>query len=118
MKRRQKESWLLLAVLSTATGLSARDPEVQLQMHPDKARVTWTLPPGQIANSLTTRRTRLETSTDLKNWVPLGSEVSSAPGGPVQAALDVLQPGPKRYFRVGVVETPQFLASGGADVFG
>ncbi|MEY3898834.1 MAG: hypothetical protein RLZZ214_4356 [Verrucomicrobiota bacterium] len=108
----------MMVLIVVAVGLDARDPEVLFRVFPDKARVNWTLPPGDAANSLSVRRTRLESSTDLKTWVPEGTEVTSAPGGPTQTALDVLQPGTHCFFRVGVVDSPAFLASGGADVLG
>ena len=107
------------AILTAFTpGLKARDPEVQIQLFPGKARVNWTLPPADTPHSLSTRHTLLESSTDLKTWLPEGTEITTAPDGPRQTAQDILQPGAQRFFRVRIADTPSFLASGGADVFG
>ncbi len=96
----------------------AKDPELQLRIYPDKARVDWTVPPADTANSLPTRKTLLESSTDLKTWVPEGTEFTTGSSGPIQNAVDVNQPGPKRFFRIRTVDTPSYLASDSADVFG
>ncbi len=106
----------VLCVLPTRT--PAQDPEVNFQIHPGKARVNWTVPPGEVANALTTRRTRLESCTDLNTWNSEGQEITTEPGGPRQAATDVLNPGGKRFFRVKFSDTHKFLAPMAADVFG
>ncbi|MCX6875247.1 MAG: DUF3160 domain-containing protein [Verrucomicrobia bacterium] len=107
------------AILAALTpGSKARDPEVSLRIFPESARVSTTLPPADTPHSLSTRRTLLESSTDLKTWLPEGTELITAPDGPRQTAQDIPLPGPRRFFRVRIVDTPSFLASGGADVFG
>ncbi len=98
--------------------LLARDPEVNVQLLPDKARVSWTLPPADTAHALSKRKMQLETSTGLSGWSSIGGEITSAPGGPGVTALDMPQPGPQRFFRVKITDTPSYLASGGAEVFG
>ena len=113
------------AAISTVAFLSAfapvadaGEPELNLRILPGKARVSWTLPPADTAHSLTTRRTLLESSTDLQTWIPEGTEISTTPGGPSQTALDIPQSGSQRFFRVRRSDTPSFLASGAAEVFG
>ena len=107
------------ALLVTAGSFAkAKDPDVQIQMMPGKARVNWTIPPGATSNALTSRRTYLESSVDMKTWVREGAENITSAGDPVMTARDVIQPGPIRFFRIGVVDTPSFLGSCGADVFG
>lgn len=107
------------AILFASTpGLLARDPEVNVQLLPGKARVSWTLPPSDTANALSNRQMRLESTTGLTGWGSEGAEITSTPGGPGINVLDVLQPGPQRFFRVKITDAPSFLASGGADVFG
>ncbi|MES2920557.1 MAG: DUF3160 domain-containing protein [Verrucomicrobiota bacterium] len=115
----------LKSAISTATilcvfaaGALAREPEVNVQLLPGKARVSWTLPPADTAHALSNRQMRLESSTGLTGWNSEGAEITSAPGGPGVTALDVLQPGPQRFFRVRITDTPSFLALGGEEVFG
>jgi hypothetical protein len=109
----------MMAVVSAVSSIGvAGGPELQIQTMPGKVRVNWTIPPAATPNSLTSRRTHLESSLDLKSWVREGPESITLPGGPGLAVRDVDQPGPLRFFRVGVHDTPSFLASGGADVFG
>jgi hypothetical protein len=108
------------AILAALTlGSDARDPEVRVRVFPEKARVSTTLPPADgTPHSLSTLRTLLESSTDLATWRPEGEEITTAPNQPRQTCQDILQPGPRRFFRVRITDTPAFLASGGADVFG
>jgi len=118
MKTRCAKLAVLTAAILAAPGVDAGEPEVQLRLLPAKARVSWSLPPADTANSLTTRRTLLESSTDLLIWHPEGTEFTGTPNGPAQTAVDVAQSGPQRFFRVRRTDTPVYLASGGADVFG
>ena len=106
---------VLLAFIPRAKAL---EPSMRIRLFPDNARVSWTPPPSDTAHSLSSRRTQLESCTNLSSWTPVGSEITSNPGGAGQTALDILQPGDQRFFRIRMVDTPEFLASGGADVFG
>ena len=110
---------MCILLSAAAPQAPAEMPQMSLEVLPGKTRVGWTTPPGDVAHALTTRRWQLERSSTLGSWLPEGvAQVSSPAGGAGQMFLDVPQAGSRAFFRLRVTDEPEFLAAGGAAVFG
>ncbi len=94
-------------------------PRPEMRFYPGKTRLLLPLPAGDTAHAQTTRSWQLQRSSDLKSWVNEGAPVVAVPGAEIGlAGWDVAGGGDTGYYRWIVTDTPAFLGSGGAQVFG